>query len=139
MLKPPFYKFFKISFALNLFLAFIFINLLTSQSLKAQTIERTIVLTEFNAKAVETFKTKNILYYPSNVSNPESSSIPLVTGGFELPLGKNVEIRDFKTFYSKSNITIAYSGAGIRNPDPVVTVNKGRREQSVTVTFLPGQ
>ena len=139
MLKPPFYKFFKISFALNLFLAFIFINLLTSQSLKAQTIERTIVLTEFNAKAVETFKTKNILYYPSNVSNPESSSIPLVTGGFELPLGKNVEIRDFKTFYSKSNITIAYSGAGIRNPDPIVTVNKGRREQSVTVTFLPGQ
>ena len=62
---------------------------MTSQSLKAQTIERTIVLTEFNAKAVETFKTKNILYYPSNVSNPESSSIPLVTGGFELPLGKS--------------------------------------------------
>ncbi len=102
-------------------------------------IEKTFDLSTQQDKAIEIFNSDKLLFFQSNEVNPDHSSIQFYTDGFALETDKSVVIQDFKPFFSKKNINVAFEGAGDRNVRPTIYINRGRKDQRVSIKFIPGQ
>lgn len=116
----------------------ILIALLFSGTIFGQVVTHTIDLSGGQIQAIKTFDQKQILYFENNIPNSDNSNIPLFTSGIPLDGGKTAELTDFKVFYGNKSIATPYE-SGLRNLIPEIKISQGRKNQMVSVSFLPGQ
>lgn len=140
MHSRPFYSFLNLN-SIFYRLAFIAlpVSFICSNTFGQEIIEKTFDLTAQQEKAIEIFNNQKVLFFQSNVENPDHSAIQFYSDGFDLPKEKSATIQNFKVYFSKNNINVSYEGSGARNVNPTIQISKGRKNQRAIVNFLPGQ
>lgn len=103
-----------------------------------QRITHSVDFSSYQSKSVEGLNTHGILLFPQSEITI-FNKVALVSTSLPIAKGKRAKIIDFKPYFNTQlPLDLPYR-EGLRNVEPILETQKGRVENRIEITFLPGR
>lgn len=111
----------------------------TGMVMGQEVITKTIHLDAGHKRAMQALKEHGVLWYEQHIPNLDNETVPFYIAAIEIPHHRDVNVRVSQLFFSNTQVDIPVATSGPVTVNPEWTVGRGRNNQMVRVSFLPGQ